>query len=97
MIKGSEKSIKNCTHKMRFSCEMSGKYRLFVKKVDGKKAVVKKKVRSTGTKKCECPFELKAVKGNNGWTVFVHNGTHNHPPAVYLEGHVVVRADCHGG
>ncbi|KAG5565057.1 hypothetical protein RHGRI_001069 [Rhododendron griersonianum] len=61
---------------MRFSCEMSGKYRPFVKKVDGKEVAVKKRVRSTGTKKCECPFELKAVKGNDGWTVFIHNDTH---------------------
>ncbi|KAG5554361.1 hypothetical protein RHGRI_012026 [Rhododendron griersonianum] len=59
----------------------------YVKKVDGKEVAVKKIVRSTGTKKCECPFELKAVKGNDGWTVSVHKGTHNHPPAVYLEGH----------
>ncbi|KAG5525531.1 hypothetical protein RHGRI_031989 [Rhododendron griersonianum] len=87
VIKGSEKCIKNRTPRMRFSCEMSGKYRPFVKKVDGKEVAVKKRVRSTGTKKCECPFELKAVKGNDGWTVSVHNGTHNHPPAVYLEGH----------
>ncbi|XP_058202984.1 PKS-NRPS hybrid synthetase cheA-like [Rhododendron vialii] len=87
VIKGSEKCIKNRTRRMRFSCERSGKYRPFVKKVDGKEVAVKKRVRSTGTKKCECPFELKAVKGNDGWTVFVHNGTHNHPPAVYLEGH----------
>ncbi|XP_058198422.1 PKS-NRPS hybrid synthetase cheA-like [Rhododendron vialii] len=72
---------------MRFSCEMSGKYRPFVKKVEGKEVVVKKRVRSMGTKKCECSFELKAVKGNDGWSVSIHNGTHNHPPAVYLEGH----------
>ncbi|KAG5517280.1 hypothetical protein RHGRI_037885 [Rhododendron griersonianum] len=47
----------------------------------------KRATRSTGTKKIECPFLLKGVKGNDGWTVSVHNGTHNHPPAVYLEGH----------
>ncbi|KAG5557946.1 hypothetical protein RHGRI_008005 [Rhododendron griersonianum] len=87
VIMGSEKCIKNRTPRMRFSCERSGKYRPYVKKVDGKEVAVKKRVRSTGTKKCECPFELKAVKGNDGWTVSVHNGTHNHPPAVYLEGH----------
>ncbi|KAG5557410.1 hypothetical protein RHGRI_007602 [Rhododendron griersonianum] len=87
VIKDSEKCIKNRTPRMRFSCERSGKYRPFVKKVDGKEVAVKKRVRSTGTKKWECPFELKAVKGNDGWTVSVHNGTHNHPPAVYLEGH----------
>ncbi|KAG5540266.1 hypothetical protein RHGRI_020485 [Rhododendron griersonianum] len=62
VIMGSEKCIKNRTPRMRFSCERSGKYRPFVKKVDGK-------------------------EGNDGWTVSVHNGTHNHPPAVYLEGH----------
>ncbi|KAG5548412.1 hypothetical protein RHGRI_013938 [Rhododendron griersonianum] len=84
MIKGSEKCIKNRTPRMRFSCERSGKYRPFVKKVDGKEVVVKKKVRSTGTKKCEYPFELKAIKNNDGWIVSVHNGTHNHPPTVYV-------------
>ncbi|KAG5544166.1 hypothetical protein RHGRI_016796 [Rhododendron griersonianum] len=84
---GSEKCIKNRTPKMRFSCGRSSKYRPFVKKVDGKEVAMKKRVRSTGTKKGECPFELKAVKGNDGWTISVHNGTHNHPPAVYLEGY----------
>ncbi|KAG5565647.1 hypothetical protein RHGRI_001533 [Rhododendron griersonianum] len=64
VIKGSEKCIKNRTPRMRFSCERSGKYRPFVNKVDGKDLAVKKRVRSTGTKKCECSFELKVVKGN---------------------------------
>ncbi|XP_058198378.1 PKS-NRPS hybrid synthetase cheA-like [Rhododendron vialii] len=91
VIKGSEKYIKNRTPRMWVSCERSGKYRPFVKKVDGKEVAVKKRVWSTGTKKCECPFELKAVKGNDGWTVSIHNGTHNHPPAVYLEGHSYAR------
>ncbi|KAI8538182.1 hypothetical protein RHMOL_Rhmol09G0082400 [Rhododendron molle] len=88
---GSEKCIKNRTPKMRFSCERSGKYRPFVKKVDGKEVAVKKRMRSTGTKKYECPFELKAVKDNDGWTVSVHDNTHTHPPAVYLEGHSYAR------
>ncbi|XP_058181197.1 uncharacterized protein LOC131299630 [Rhododendron vialii] len=91
VIKGSEKCIKNRTPMMRFSCERSGKYRPFVKKVDGKEVVVKQRVRSTGIKKCECPFELKAVKGNDGLTASVHNDTHNHPPTVYLEGHSYAR------
>ncbi|XP_058203008.1 uncharacterized protein LOC131317477 [Rhododendron vialii] len=86
MIKGFEKCIKNRTPWMMFSCEMSGKYRPFVKKVDGKEVAVKKRVQSMGTKKCEYPFELKAVK-NDGWTIYIHNGTHNHPPVVYSEGH----------
>ncbi|XP_058208276.1 uncharacterized protein LOC131321297 [Rhododendron vialii] len=88
VIKGSEKCIKNRTPRMRFSCERSGKYRPFVKKINGKEVVVKKRVQSTGPKKCECPFELKVVKGNDGLIVSVHNDTHNHPPVVYLEGHL---------
>ncbi|KAG5553736.1 hypothetical protein RHGRI_011577 [Rhododendron griersonianum] len=88
IIKASEKFIKNRKPRMRFSCERSGKYRKFVKKSLGEEVAVKKRAtRSTGTKKIECPFLLKGVKGNDGWTVSVHNGTHNHPPAVYLEGH----------
>ncbi|XP_058181178.1 PKS-NRPS hybrid synthetase cheA-like [Rhododendron vialii] len=88
IIKASEKFIKNRKPRMRFSCERSGKYRKFVKKYLGEEVAVKKRAtRSTGTKKIECPFLLKGVKGNDGWTVSVHNGTHNHPPAVYLEGH----------
>ncbi|XP_058180054.1 uncharacterized protein LOC131298591 [Rhododendron vialii] len=51
VIKGFEKCIKNRTPWMRFSCERSGKYRPFVKKVDGKEVAVKKRVQSTGTKK----------------------------------------------
>ncbi|KAI8573117.1 hypothetical protein RHMOL_Rhmol01G0253500 [Rhododendron molle] len=87
IIRASEKLMKNRKPRMRFACERSGKYRKYVKKSLGEEVVVKKRERSTGTKKCECPFELKAVKGDDGWTLSVHNGTHNHPPAAYLEGH----------
>lgn len=85
---------------MRFSCERSGKYRPYVNKakaklstvneVHGKVEGVKEEVkmpRITGSKKCECPFELRCVKGSEGWTVTVVNGTHNHDPAKQLEGH----------
>ncbi|KAG5553113.1 hypothetical protein RHGRI_011098 [Rhododendron griersonianum] len=87
IITGSEKLMKNRKPRMRFACERSGKYRKYVKKSLGEEVVVKKRERSTGTKKCECPFELKAVKGDDGWTLSVQNGAHNHPPAEYLEGH----------
>ncbi|KAI8542718.1 hypothetical protein RHMOL_Rhmol08G0160900 [Rhododendron molle] len=90
IITGSEKWMKNRKPRMRFACERSGKYRKHVKKSLGEEVVVKKRERSTGTKKCECPSELKAVKGDDGWTLSVHNGTHNHPPAAYLEGHSYV-------
>ncbi|XP_058216767.1 protein FAR1-RELATED SEQUENCE 5-like [Rhododendron vialii] len=42
---------------------------------------------STRYPQCECPFELKAVKGKDGWTVSIHNGTDNHTLGVCLEGH----------
>lgn len=89
VITSSAKFVKNNrTPRMRFACERSGKYRPFVKKsAVGEEVVVKKRVRSTGSKKCECPFELKGVKVSDGWTVAIVNGTHNHPPAEYMEGH----------
>ncbi|XP_058216666.1 uncharacterized protein LOC131327528 [Rhododendron vialii] len=31
--------------------------------------------------------KVDGKEGNDGWTVSIYNGTHNHPPAVYLEGH----------
>ncbi|XP_076910945.1 uncharacterized protein LOC143568764 [Bidens hawaiensis] len=42
-----------------------------------------------GTKKINCPFQLiaKYHKEEDGWKLKVVCGTHNHPPAVYMEGH----------
>ncbi|KAG5516197.1 hypothetical protein RHGRI_037035 [Rhododendron griersonianum] len=53
---------------MRLACERSGKYRPFINKAkdkegnvkeNGKEGKAKKIARVTGTKKCECPFELR--------------------------------------
>ncbi|KAI8559843.1 hypothetical protein RHMOL_Rhmol04G0206500 [Rhododendron molle] len=91
---------KNRRPKMRFSCERGGKYRLFINKAkdkggnvkeNDKKPKAKKIARVTGTKKCKCPFELRCVKGLEGWTVTVFNGNHNHPPAEQLKGHAYPR------
>ncbi|KAG5528587.1 hypothetical protein RHGRI_029317 [Rhododendron griersonianum] len=92
----SERITKNRRPRMRFSCERSGKYRPFINKAKDKGGNVKendkepkaKKIACvTRTKKCECLFELRCVKGLEGWTVTVFNGNHNHPPAEKLEGH----------
>ena len=46
--------------------------------------------RCTGTKKCECPFRLKAWEEGEGlWRVAVLNGYHNHNPGVYHHGHAL--------
>ncbi|XP_028071453.1 uncharacterized protein LOC114273835 [Camellia sinensis] len=71
--------------KMYLACERSGQYR------------VKKKLkhddnntsRTTGTKKCGCPFDMRAHRftTNDEWTLTVVYELHNHPPAEHLEGH----------
>ncbi|KAG5540177.1 hypothetical protein RHGRI_020417 [Rhododendron griersonianum] len=96
IIKSSERMAKNRRPRMRFACERGGKYRPFINKAkdkggnvkeNGKEGKAKKIGCVTGTKKCECPFELRCIKGLEGWTVSVVNGNHNHPPAKQLEGH----------
>ncbi|XP_038704673.1 uncharacterized protein LOC120000623 [Tripterygium wilfordii] len=48
-----------------------------------------KKRMCIGTKKYGCPFLLrgKTTANGDGWILEVINGTHNHPSAVYYEGH----------
>ena len=47
-----------------------------------------KKKRKTGTKKCECPFELTGkMESTEGWILRVKCGVHNHPAALNLIGH----------
>ncbi|XP_028103953.1 uncharacterized protein LOC114303001 [Camellia sinensis] len=67
------------------ACEQSGKYRSCKKLQDGSKDLL----RQTGTKKCECPFDLKAykLKTNNKWILNVVCGLYNHPVAEHLQGH----------
>ncbi|KAI8560267.1 hypothetical protein RHMOL_Rhmol04G0242300 [Rhododendron molle] len=63
---------KNRRPRIRFACEWIGKYRSFINKAkdkrgnvkeNGKEPKAKKMACVTGTKKCECPFELRCVKG----------------------------------
>ncbi|KAG5524641.1 hypothetical protein RHGRI_031348 [Rhododendron griersonianum] len=56
---------------IRFACEGSGK-----------------SLRETWCNlKCECPFQVTCVKEDEGWTLTVMNGMHNHPCALQEEGH----------
>ncbi|CAL5374942.1 unnamed protein product [Camellia sinensis] len=68
------------------ACERSGQYRVRKKlKVDSKNMISK----LTGTKKCGCPFDLRAHKlmTDDDWILDVACGVHNHSLAEHLEGH----------
>lgn len=91
-IKASELQAKNQKPRIRFGCEWGGKYRKFVNKNKSIGKEVNEKgmksiPRATGSKKRECPFELRCLKELDGWTVKVFNVNHNHSPADQLEGH----------
>ncbi|XP_028056148.1 PKS-NRPS hybrid synthetase CHGG_01239-like [Camellia sinensis] len=70
---------------MYLACERSGQYRATKKlKHDGNNTS-----KITGTKKCGCPFDMRAHRftTHDEWTLTVVCGLHNHPPAEHLEGH----------
>ncbi|XP_057418865.1 uncharacterized protein LOC130713082 [Lotus japonicus] len=68
---------------MTLGCERGGKYKPST-------SVLKRKW--TGTKKCNCPFKLRARRSDKDkmWTVLVHSGIHNHDTAEVLQGHSYV-------
>ncbi|XP_057441277.1 protein FAR1-RELATED SEQUENCE 5-like [Lotus japonicus] len=68
---------------MTLGCERGGKYKPST-------SVLKRN--RTGTKKCNCPFRLRARRSNKDkmWTVLVHSGIHNHDTAEVLQGHSYV-------
>ncbi|XP_028055283.1 uncharacterized protein LOC114259463 [Camellia sinensis] len=70
---------------MYLACERSGQYRA-TKKL---KHDCNNTSRITGTKKCGCPFDMRAHRftTHDEWTLTVVCGLHNHPPAEHLEGH----------
>ncbi|XP_028088466.1 uncharacterized protein LOC114289028 [Camellia sinensis] len=74
---------------MYLACERSGQYRATKKlKHDGNNTS-----RITGTKKCGCPFDIRAHRfiTHDEWALTVVCGLHNHPPAEHLEGHSYAR------
>ncbi|KAF5930201.1 hypothetical protein HYC85_031074 [Camellia sinensis] len=74
--------------RMRLACERSGQYRATKKlKHDGNNTS-----RITGTKKCGCPFDMKAYRftTHDELTLTIVCRLHNHLPAEHLEGHSYV-------
>lgn len=71
---------------LTLGCERSGQYRVDNK---SKKVCVDAKVRGTGTKKCQCQFQLKGTKlpNDNDWMLEVVCGVHNYSATNDLEGH----------
>ncbi|XP_028090244.1 iron-regulated transcriptional activator AFT2-like [Camellia sinensis] len=69
-------------------CERSGKYRSHNKLKDGSENLL----RQTDTKKCKCPFDLRAykLKTNDEWTLNVVCGLHDHPIVEHLQRHSYV-------
>ena len=50
------------------------------------------KRKCTGSKKCDCPFQLVGLKVLNGeWKLKITCGFHNHAPSTQLEGHSYAR------
>ena len=58
-----------------------------VENIDHKKKEELKR-KCTGSKKCDCPFQLVGLKVLNGeWKLKITCGFHNHAPSTQLEGH----------
>ena len=71
--------------KCHLMCERGGKYKPHRYLIEGQS--LKKK---TGTKKCECPFELRGIPippDGVMWGLSVVCGFHNHQLAEYIDGH----------
>ena len=71
--------------KCHLMCERGGKYKPPRYLVDGQSLK-----RNTGTKKCECPFELRGIPippDGVMWGLRVVCGFHNHQLAEYIDGH----------
>ncbi|GMP55525.1 hypothetical protein CsSME_00020320 [Camellia sinensis var. sinensis] len=87
VIKTSDYGDGHRTPRIYLTCERSGQYRAHkkLKGDDSNKTIVK----LTGTKKCGCPFELRAHKlmADDDWMLDVACGMHNHAPAKHFEGH----------
>ncbi|XP_052172209.1 protein FAR1-RELATED SEQUENCE 5-like [Diospyros lotus] len=83
VIKSSESGGPGKRPRVHLACERSGKYRPSKKKEE---IIGELKRKCTGSKKCDCPFELLGMKFEQ-WELKVVCGMHNHALAVQLEGH----------
>ncbi|KAL9691183.1 hypothetical protein QQ045_011602 [Rhodiola kirilowii] len=79
VIKNSVKKSGGKMPKCILACERGGKYRPETFQI-----------RNTGTKKCECPFELRGIPvppDGVMWGLRVLCGIHNHPTVEFMDGH----------
>ena len=78
IIKRSKNNKNGVVSKVIFQCDRGGAYKS-----------TKISSRNTGTKKINCPFGLvgKYSSVNDCWTLSVICETHNHAPALHMEGH----------
>ncbi|XP_052193831.1 uncharacterized protein LOC127802167 [Diospyros lotus] len=83
VIKSSESRGPGKRPRVHLACERSGKYRPSKRKEE---IIGELKRKCTGSKKCDCPFELLGMKFEQ-WELKVVCGLHNHALAVQLEGH----------
>ncbi|CAM8889805.1 unnamed protein product [Rhodiola kirilowii] len=84
VIKNSAKKIGGKMPKCILTCERGGKYKppFLVEETS--------QIRNTGTKKCECPFELRGrpiPPEGVMWGLRVICGIHNHKAAEFMDGH----------
>lgn len=82
VIKRSVNSSSGKIPRVILQCDRGGTYKS--KKIS---------TRNTGTKKIDCPFRLegKYLSVDDCWTLRVICETHNHKPALYMEGHPYAR------
>jgi hypothetical protein len=76
-IERSSKNKSGETNRVWLKCDRGGKYK------------GEPKLRKTGTKKTNCPFQLHGFydMSRGGWTLVVKDSSHNHLPDEHLEGH----------
>ncbi|CAM8953562.1 unnamed protein product [Rhodiola kirilowii] len=84
VIKNSAKKIGGKMPKCILACERGGKYKppFLVEETS--------QIKNTGTKKCECPFELRGrpiPPEGLMWSLRVICGIHDHKAAEFMDGH----------
>lgn len=89
LIKKSNSSYAVRKPSLTLACERSGRYKEN-KRARNVSGVVR--IKGMGTKKCECPFQLKGKKLpiDNDWLLLVVCRVHNYLVADHLEGHSYV-------
>ena len=70
---------------MYFKCDRGGVYKARNGLTDATR------LRDTGTRLIDCPWSVRANLKNDGWTVKVRNGSHNHKATTSSYSHPIQR------